>query len=1006
MKNSCYFSTVLLSLVCLNVNSQTISEEDATLRAISFLHQSKQARGRDADCSDVMLAHTAAYNDEAYFYVFNYGSDPDQGGFVIVGADERTEEILGYSENGQFDYDSAPENFKWWMSQYVEGIHAAIKQGVNPRQSSPRNQASARTRATIDNLIKTHWSQSAPYYNEIPTVSGYDNFVTGCVATAMAQVMYYHRCPAEYGSGSHSYSRTYNYRSVTFSADFGSTRYDWENMKLDYQDNNWSNAEADAVAKLMYHAGVSVDMRYNTSGNGGSGAMSDDIPNALSTYFGYDKSVEFVERKYYKDEQWFDLIYSELEAGRPVIYGGSNAYGSGGHQFICHGYNADTQLYAINWGWNGAYDGFFTLMGVDGLQPSGNGVGGSGSGASYTSGQDAIINVMPDAGGSAPLKVYHYDTYTPTFTDADGNQTFTASYNVSTDTRNMTYNVRPANYDNYAKDVELCVMLKNSETGEFHYSNDIYSNTFQSLRSYKVPININNTDFAIDGTYEVYAMIREQGTQQWKKLRMSSSFETPIINVVGNSNQGMQDVSFDISGTEVVVYSSLYISHDQFYTGAIEYSSSDPSILSVNSLGEVSALAPGTATITAKALGNNYYNQTTAEWQVTAKPYTKVPLEFSISDTKFSVGKTSTISCISPNYTGTITYTSDKITVATVNNNGEISGVSVGTATIKVTATSDKLYAATEQTFQITVTGDCFILESYEIPNGGYITQDAIYITTTITNNTGKSQYYPLDVTFTNETTGYSRFITADYYYSKGSTLTKKYSLPSSWRANFPVGSVGNITITEEDGTVVVDKAPFTICESFSIDYAIGSDGWNTLCLPFEATIPDGMKVYSVTNGEDGILKLTQDSKIQMNTPYLVQGTEGTYTFQGLDTPTGSLWQNGVLVGNTQKESEGTIYAPAGSYVLQNKKGVLGFFRVRRNNIEEIPSYNAYLQLSETASDSYSCLVIDDEECAIQAIEVDDDDAEDELNYNLQGQRVQSGQKGLIIKQGKVSFRK
>lgn len=183
------FTTILLALLCANASSQTVSEADATEIARSFLHRHKQARGRDTEAPKFNLAHIASHDDETYYYVFNYAIDAEPAGFVIVGGDERSEAILGYSENGAFDWDNAPDNVKWWLSQYEERLHAAIQQGQPSRNARPRSAATATyqsttpRRTTIPDLIKTKWSQEAPYNNSIPQVdNSTEKFVTGCVA--------------------------------------------------------------------------------------------------------------------------------------------------------------------------------------------------------------------------------------------------------------------------------------------------------------------------------------------------------------------------------------------------------------------------------------------------------------------------------------------------------------------------------------------------------------------------------------------------------------------------------------------------------------------------------------------------------------------------------------------------------------------------------------------------------------------------------------------------------
>ena len=387
-----HLSTFLAILSVLTVNvamAQEVSVEVAQGRALDFLKSqtdgTKRVKGADV-APQVSLAYTSKSADKTCFYVFNAGEDD---GFVIIGGDEAAREILGYCDHGSFDYETAPANFKWWLSQYTEQIAHAEKAGV----TGARRAKAATNRANIANLIPSKWNQFAPYNNLVVSETkrqlGNDapEFVTGCVATAMAQIMYKYKYPSR-GIGSHTYSPA-NYSNLSFTANFGETNYDWSHMTDTYSDNSTGNSE-DAVATLMFHAGVSIDMDYDTYQNGGSSASGEYIGKTLVNYFGYDKSVRNEFREYYKDEAWEDLVYDELAAGHPVLYRGKVENG-GGHQFICDGY--EDGLYHINWGWGGLSDGNYPLTGTNALQPKSQGAGGS-DGA-YTEGQMITLDVMP-----------------------------------------------------------------------------------------------------------------------------------------------------------------------------------------------------------------------------------------------------------------------------------------------------------------------------------------------------------------------------------------------------------------------------------------------------------------------------------------------------------------------------------------------------------------------------------------------------------------------------------
>lgn len=230
-------------------------------------------------------------------------------------------------------------------------------------------------------LMTTKWNQS-PYYNALCPA----NSVTGCVATAMAQIMKYWNYPAK-GTGFHSYNHpTYG----TLSANFGGTTYQWSSMP------NTVNSANNAVATLMYHCGVSVNMDYSPQSSGAYVIQDSPTPQAcseyaLKTYFGYRSTLQGVQRNNYNQTQWINLLKIELNAGRPVLYAG---FGSGGgHAFVCDGYD-NNNFFHFNWGWGGSSDGYFQ---TSALNPGSLGTGGGSGG--FNSDQQVVIGIQPPSGG-------------------------------------------------------------------------------------------------------------------------------------------------------------------------------------------------------------------------------------------------------------------------------------------------------------------------------------------------------------------------------------------------------------------------------------------------------------------------------------------------------------------------------------------------------------------------------------------------------------------------------
>ena len=315
-----------------------------------------------------------------------------ENGFVIMAADDCVQPILGYSLNGSFDYENMPDNKRAWIQEYSDQIQSAIDNQI-VASSEVRQQwrdLAQNTRVSravvVGPLIQTKWNQGSPYNQLCPSGT-----VTGCVATAMAQVMKYWNYPS-HGISSHSYVAP-GYGTQT--ANFQTTTYDWSHMTNEYSSSS-TDQQKTAVATLMYHCGVSVDMTYGTSASGGSGANSASVASALKAYFGYSKDVHFYMRfTFSSDDDWINLLKSELNQNRPIQYSGSGS--GGGHSFVCDGYRDDNYFH-FNWGWGGFCDEYYL---VNNLNPGPGGIG-SGSNGVYNDQQSVVVGIHPSGNTSAP----------------------------------------------------------------------------------------------------------------------------------------------------------------------------------------------------------------------------------------------------------------------------------------------------------------------------------------------------------------------------------------------------------------------------------------------------------------------------------------------------------------------------------------------------------------------------------------------------------------------------
>lgn len=360
------------------LSAKPIDKETAKQTAHSFLSKENSRKMRKAPSKDLSLSAVETTYERS-FYVFNVGQDD---GFVFVSANDQTESILGYVDEGSFDENSIPENMKAWLQFYQEEIS-------NLGDTEEAQTESLDSKEAIEPLIATRWDQSSPYNYEchLGFIDSYA--LTGCAATAMAQVMNYHRWPQTTTKEIPAYTVNYINNNETTVKEWEAQpvySFDWDNMKNTYTGSeSTTDASAIAVAKLMRYCGQSVRMSYS---NLGSSASTCSVLVALKDYFGYDADLTFVRRSSYTIQGWADLIYNELMNKRPVIYTGQSA--SGGHGFVCDGYDGNG-LFHINWGWSGRYDGFFRLSVLNYKDANANA-----SGEGYSMSQEAIIGIMPE----------------------------------------------------------------------------------------------------------------------------------------------------------------------------------------------------------------------------------------------------------------------------------------------------------------------------------------------------------------------------------------------------------------------------------------------------------------------------------------------------------------------------------------------------------------------------------------------------------------------------------
>ena len=372
--------------------AQRVSRETARSVAETFFNLNvRNGKGQPAQFEDI-TAETPFQN----FYIFSADS-----GFVLVAADERVTPILGYSKTSRFVTEDMPENLRWWLEGY-DGQIQAIKEYAVPATAEIATKWMAllsgervhNNRNAVEPLLTTNWGQGDPYNLLCPYDEDEQLYcVTGCAATAMAQIMKRWEHPL-HGFGTHKVIGLFKKHPSYYplEVDFGSTTYDWNNMP-----NNWLDydtlEEKMAVATLMYHCGVSINIDYDYAVNGttGDGHL---VPVALSEFFGYKSTASLKRRSDFSDIEWVQMLKNELNAvpPRPVYYGGHSSE-VGNHAFVCDGYDEEygDDYFHFNWGWDGSYNtsiinGNYSYFSINSLNPYHD----------FTQTQSAIIGIEPE----------------------------------------------------------------------------------------------------------------------------------------------------------------------------------------------------------------------------------------------------------------------------------------------------------------------------------------------------------------------------------------------------------------------------------------------------------------------------------------------------------------------------------------------------------------------------------------------------------------------------------
>lgn len=373
--------------------AKAIAEKQAALLGVTIDQKAMTKARKQGDKGKMNLSQQS-------YYVF---PNANSKGFTIVSGDDRLPEIVGYSSQGSYDENNLPEGFVSFMEAYQNlynkvnlGDAEALKNLAEIKAwRNKKNASAASTSAVAPLLGNIEWDQTSPYNNMCPKYDSVHVAATGCVATAMAQVMAYYKYPKQLKADIPGYVNRWNgipMEIPTITREEGI--YDWDNMLPKYnKEANATQQQKDAVAKLMYHCGAAVRMSYGPE----SGAAVSS--SKLAKYFGYDADLMMdLSRSSFTLDKWMQIIDTELAAGRPVLYGGQSS--ENGHQFICDGKD-ENGLYHINWGWSGNQNAYFDLSI---LNPEKGGTGSGSAADGFNRYCTMTIGIAPDNGVvDAPL---------------------------------------------------------------------------------------------------------------------------------------------------------------------------------------------------------------------------------------------------------------------------------------------------------------------------------------------------------------------------------------------------------------------------------------------------------------------------------------------------------------------------------------------------------------------------------------------------------------------------
>lgn len=1036
-----FLCALLLTLPTMLI-AAPVSWQQAQAVAAAFMQQKGMETAKPAM---VFRAPRQQKPANSYYYVFNSNAGK---GFVIVSGDDRTPRILGYSDSGTFDNDALPQNIKAFLQNYADEIRHLDDANVTTVQKVPVLRASATTHS-VSPLLKSKWNQSAPYYNNTPDWNTHKT-VTGCVATAMAQVMYYYKWPAKTTAAIPSYSYTVNGIETTVDGQDADAVIDWDNM-VDKYTGSETDEQNTAVANLMLYAGKAVKMQYLPSNYGGSQAFNTSIEPALKNYFDY--SSKLISRTDFSLSEFEQTIYNEVANDRPVIFCGTST--GGGHCFVIDGYDG-SGLFHVNWGWGGMSDGYF-LLSV--LNPENNsGIGASATSDGYSILQCAIVGIAK--GATTELDVSKQCLTPRNITiDNDSHQLSAAIYNL-TDKQNSF-------------DYALAVIKDDGTVGDLIGTEQ----TTSALASGEgISVKFSYADTKLEaGTYRLAIVSRVKGTTDWKYFETGMLLLT--IDDEGNATMkkgaaNLSTTAWDFTGTKSAgtaqpVSITINNSGEEYYGTVFLFASTTKTKGSAQSTTGLTAKANGTTTVEmsftpdsartynvwlcSDITGSNVIGETTVEIAESGTNVVNLSGSFNPSNGATVYGKELKGTYTLKNSTETAYNGNITVVLFVPSTGNQWTSSDRTTERVSVPANSSASYS-----FNFNVSPGNYLLGLY-MPDGS-----SPFAQTQLTSANGITVYdvngtstgvaptttYAVPATATAvDFSGVESTVTtintdkanpnALYYFSASSDAAT--TLAEDNKNVIINGSAENLTLTDGHDfyapeTFTATTATFTRTPKIGAD---GTNGWQTICLPFEASsiTADGeakhwftaaddkgkdlwVMEFAALNGSSVVFGYNSGSTLAANIPYIIAvpgdhwGAEYSLvdkelTFSGNNVSVNATAEVPAISNSTAYSFVGTMAQSnvTNAYTLNSDGNAFNLAATATAS-----PFTAYFTAQASGSLPQSLSIgIEGQETTPTGIDTIKAEAETENNtpkYSLTGQRVGNSYKGVVIQNGKKIINK